>query len=270
MSVFRMSKREKLLARFAPITDKPGTDRRMRVAVLRAQRSGKVAVEFSYQKTFDRAVAELVRNIPVSEEIAEWFRNEKLIPLKKRGWKKAIRNPAVHTIALALLVIAGVLFYMVMQRVTEFPGAGTARKMLTIAASMRGVTMDNLDAPAGSLSDLFFMKFRLEHYDVPPEFAELRAGSWRVFDDDEGHRVAQIMVPEKRMQFFLFPAARNPKDAKPMEFEGWRFIEHEGWSGAVRAQDGICFMAATRGDRKVLEAHLANAAAASPTASPAR
>jgi hypothetical protein len=270
MSVFRMSKREKVLARFAPISDKPGTDRRMRVAVLRAKRSGKVALEFTYQQTFDRAIAELVRNIPVSAEIAEWFRNEKLIPLKRRGWKKTIRNPVVHSIALALLVIAGVLFYTVMQRVTEFPGAGTARKLLTIAGSMRGVSMDNLDVPAGSLGDLFFMKFRLEHYDVPPEFAELRAGSWRVFDDDAGHRIAQIMVPEKRMQFFLFPAARSPKDAKPLEFEGWRYIEHEGWAGAVRAKAGVCFMAATRGDQKTLQAHVAQQNTAAPAASPTR
>jgi hypothetical protein len=154
---------------------------------------------------------------------------------------------------------------MVMQRMTEFPGAGTARKMLTIAASMRGITMENLNAPAGALGDLFFMKYRLEHYDVPPEFAELRTGSWRVFDDDEGNRVAQIMLPAHRMQFFLFPAARNPKDAKPMEFKGWRYIEHEGWSGAVQEKAGICFMAATRGDRKVLEAFVAGQPIASPT-----
>ena len=42
MSIFRMSSREKALARIAPITEKSGTDRRMRVAVLRwrAQMTG--------------------------------------------------------------------------------------------------------------------------------------------------------------------------------------------------------------------------------------
>jgi len=270
MSVFHMSKREKILARFAPISDKPGIDRRMRIAMLRARRSGKLAVEFSYQQTFDRAVAELVRNIPVSAEIAEWFRNEKLIPQKKRGWKKAIRNPVVHTIALALLVIAGVLFFTVMQRVNEFPGAGAARKLLTVAASMRGIPMDPVNSAAGALGDLFFMKYRLEHYDVPAEFAELRASSWRVFDDDEGRRIAQILIPEQGMQLFLFPAARNPKDAKPEEFEGWQFIEHEGWAGAVRSKSGVCFMAAVRGDKKVLQAHFASVQADPPPHSPSR
>jgi hypothetical protein len=270
MSVFHMSKREKILARCAPITDKPGTDRRTRVAVLRARRSGKVAAEFSYQQTFDRALAELVKNIPVSAEIAEWFRNEKLIPQKRRGWKKAIRNPVVHTIALALLVIAGVLFYTVMERVNEFPGAGTARKMLTAAASVRGVTMEPIDAPAGKLGDLFFMKYRLEHYDVPAEFAELRASSWRVFDDDEGHRIAHITIPEQRMQLFLFPAARNPTDSKPMEFEGWQYIDHEGWTGVVRSKSGVCFMAAVRGDKTALQQHFATVQADPPPNSPTR
>ena len=95
MSIFRMSKREKVLARFAPITEKPGTDRRMRVAVLRAKRGEDRRSEFDQQQAFDKAVAALVQDTPVSTEIAEWFRNEKLIPQSKRTWKKTARNPAV-------------------------------------------------------------------------------------------------------------------------------------------------------------------------------
>jgi hypothetical protein len=195
MSPFRSSSRESVLTRLAPISEKAGTDRRMRSAVLRAKRKGPAAVQFGQQQSFDRAVAELVREIPVSAEISEWFRNEKLIPQKKSGWQKAIRNPVVISIALALAVIAGVLVFVVVERMNEFPGSGTARKMLTIASSMRGVQIDKVEAEAGSLSDFFFMKYRLEHYDVPPEFAGLRASACRVFDDDEGHRVAQISFP---------------------------------------------------------------------------
>ncbi|MFN2509366.1 MAG: hypothetical protein ABR589_11410 [Chthoniobacterales bacterium] len=270
MSIFRMSRRERVLARFAPITDKPGTDRRMRVAVLRARRGGPQAKQFSHQQAFDRAILALVQNIPVSDEISEWFRNEKLIPQKKRGWKRAIRNPVVLSIALALLVIIGVAVFVVLERMHEFPGSGTARKLLTIAGSMRGVALDPVEAQAGSLGDFFFMKYRLEHYDVPPEFAEMRTSGLRVFDDDEGHRVAQITVPEKRMQFFLFPAQRNPKDAKLLEFSGWRFVEHEGWTGAVQVRDGVCFMAALRGEQKALEPYVGKTAWPSPGASPDR
>ena len=256
MSIFRLSRREKMLARCAPITEKPGTDRRMRIAVLRARRSRSTATEFAYQQTFDKAIATLVQATPVSTEVSEWFRNEKLIPQSKRTWRKTARNPAVLSAALALAVIAGVIVFIVMERMNEFPGSDAARKMLTIASATQRAQLDTVEADAGSLGDFFFMKYRLEHYDVAPEFAALRASACRVFDDDEGHRVAQISVPEKRMQFFLFPAERNPKDAKPREFAGWRFVEHEGWTGAVRVRDGVIFMAALRGEQRELAPYL--------------
>lgn len=265
MSLFRMSRRELMLVRIAPISDKTGTDHRMRVAIMRAKRKGPLAAEFSNQQGFDRAIAALVKNIPVSAEISEWFRNEKLIPQKRRGWRRLVRNPVVISIAVALAVITGVVVVNILEGMKQFPGSDTARKMLTVAAGMRGVPVDKLEADAGSMSDFFFMKYRLEHYDVPPEFADLQTSGVRVFDDEDGRRVAQIMVPEKRMQFFLFPAARNPGDAKPLEFEGWRFVEQEGWTGAVRASDGICFMAALRGPKKELLPYLQ---AASPSVTP--
>ncbi len=262
-------KRDEILARIAPITEKAGTDRRMRSAVLHARGKGPAAVEFGYQQGLDKAVAALVRDIPVSAEISEWFRNEKLIPQKRCGWKRTITNPVVLSIALALIVIAGVMVYVILERMNEFPGSGTARKMLTVAGSMRGIPLETVEAEAGSLSDLFFLKYRLEHYDVPPEFAALRTSAYRVFDDDEGHRVGQITVPEKRMQFFLFPAERNPKDAQAMEFSGWRFVEREGWTGVVQVRTGVCFMAALRGDKKDLEPYLVkHETAAMATASP--
>ena len=83
---------------------------------------------------------------------------------------------------------------------------------------MRGVQLDPVEAEAGSLSDFFFMKYRLEHFDVPPEFAEMRTSAVRVFDDDLGARVAQITVANKRLQFFLFPAERSPKDCGRWNF----------------------------------------------------
>lgn len=257
MSIFRISRREKTLTRIAPINEKPGTDRRMRVAVLRARRSARLAKEFEHQQAFDRAVAEIVQAVPVSDEIAEWFRNEKLIPQRKRSWRKMFRNPVVLSIATALVVIAGVAVFIVSERLSEFPGSGTARKLLTIASTTRMTQLDPVQTEAGALGDLFFLKYRLEHYDVPAEFAEFRTLGVRVFDDDEGHRVAQIGVPEKRMQFFLFPAERNPKDEKAREFSGWRYVEQEGWAGAVQVRAGVCFMASMRGDRRDLAPYLA-------------
>ncbi len=268
MSLFGLNLADEKLLRVAPITEKTETERKMRMAIQRAKRKPSSAAALSQQQAFDRAMARLVHDIPVSAEISEWFRNEKLIPQKRRGWRKTWRNPVVLSIALALAVIAGVAIFILVERMNDFPGSSNARKLLTVAGAMRGVTVDPVQAEAGSLSDFFFMKYRLEHSDVPPEFAEMRTAGVRVFDNDTGSRVAQITLAEQRLQFFLFPAERSPKDARPLEFSGWRYVEQDGWTGAVRVSDGVCFMAAMRGTKKDLAPYLAKLPS-SVTSSPA-
>ena len=249
-----MPDKSELLLGCAPITEKPGMDRAMRVAINHA-RHGKKAATFGHQQAFDAAIAKLVRDIPVDEQLAEWFANENLIPVVRRGWKKIIRNPVVIAIAIALLVIGAVTAYRVYEHLNDFPGADKDRRLLSVAASNRSVLLDPLQTNAGALSDLFFMKHRLEHYDVPAEFADFTTLGTRVFDDDEVHRVAQIWAKEKRMQFFLFPAEPD-KEGKVNDFSDWRFVELEGWTGAVTQRNGVCFMAAVRGGEKDLRTYL--------------
>lgn len=255
MSLFQIRPNYSSLAQCAPITEKPGTDRAMRVAIQHARREKK-GLPFAQQQAFDAAIAKLVRAIPVDAQVAEWFSNENLIPLVKRRWKKILLNPVVLAIALALAVIAGIFALRVQQHLRDFPGADKARRLLSIAASTRSVMLDPLQTNAGVLSDLFFMKHRLEHYDIPPEFADFRTLGSRVFDDDEVHGVAQIWVTEKRMQLFLFPAQKNPKDGTVKDFADWRFVDWEGWTGAVQQRNGVCFMAAIRGGEKDLAPYL--------------
>jgi hypothetical protein len=249
-----MPDKSELLLGCAPITEKPGMDRAMRVAINHA-RHGKKAATFGHQQAFDAAIAKLVRDIPVDEQLAEWFANENLIPVVRRGWKKIVRNPVVIAIAIALLVIGAVTAYRVYEHLNDFPGADKARRLLAVAASNRSVLLDPLQTNAGALSDLFFLKHRLEHYDVPAEFAEFKTLGTRVFDDDEVRRVAQIWAKEKRMQFFLFPAEPD-KEGKITDFSDWRFVELEGWTGAVTQRNGVCFMAVIRGTEKDLRTYL--------------
>jgi hypothetical protein len=239
----------------APITEKPGVDRAMRVAIQRA-RHGKQAPSFSQQQAFDAAVAKLVREISVDAQVAEWFANENLIPLAKPRWRKILLNPAVLAVIVAVAVIGAIFAYRVHEHLKDFPGADKARRLLSVAASSRSVLLDPLQTDAGALTDLFFMKHRLEHYDVPPEFAEFRTLGTRVFDDEEVLRVAQIWLVEKRMQLFLFPAERDPKDGSLKDFSDWRFVELEGWTGAVQQRNGVCFMAVIRGREKDLAPYL--------------
>ena len=248
----RLSRRQRALANCAPVSEDRIRDRSMRAAVFRARGSN----EFANQQSFDRAVAALVHAIPIPPETAEWFSTKDLISPSKWTWKKTVRNPAVLAIGIALVVIAGVLVFQFVGRLNNFPGSATARNLLRIAGSTRSVLLDPVTGDAGTLSDLFFLKHGLEHYDVPAEFADFRTIGCRVFDDDEARRVAQIWVVEKRMQFFLFSAERNAKTGVVLQFSGWRYVHQEGWVGAVTERNGVCFMAALRGREKDLAPYI--------------
>src|SRR5438034_5819593 len=235
MRGLRQLRRRRALLNCAPISHDHLADRSMRAAVSRETSSD----EFVNQKNFDRAVAELISLVPIPPESAEWFLDKEAIRAPRWTWRKIVLNPAVLAISIALVVIAGVFAFHLLDRLNDFPGSATARKLLTVAGSTRPVMLDPVSAEAGTLSDLFFMKHGLEHYDVPDEFADFRTIGCRVFDDEESRRIAQIWLAEKRMQLFLFPADRNMKTGAVLHFPGWRYIHQEGWVGAVTERSEI-------------------------------
>jgi hypothetical protein len=249
----RLSRGLRALADCAPIENTKAPDHRMRTAVSRAKRTE----DFGTQQAFDRAVAKLVEATPVSSEIRHWFANEKMAEGTKRSWRKTAFHPAILAIGIALAVIAVVVWIKFAEQMHAFPGTATAKKLLNVAAMTRPSEFEPVETEAGTLSDLFFMKYRLEHYDVPREFSQQRTIGVRKFDDEEAGQVAQIGLAEKRMQLFLFPAPQDSKTGKPEEFAGWRYIEQEGWTGAVQVRNGILFMAAVRGTKKDLAPYLA-------------
>ena len=89
------------------------------------------ADEYVHQQAFDRAVAALVHRSPVPAAVAEWFTKETTVAPPKRTWKTIAFNPAVLAIVIALLVIGTIFGIRVMERMNDFPGADTARKLLT-------------------------------------------------------------------------------------------------------------------------------------------
>ena len=253
MRLLSSNRRRRSLLNCAPISAHQLTDHPMRSAISRADGSA----EFVDQQNFDRAISRLVRLIPIPAESAEWFSEKDLVPASRRTWKNTLRNPAVLAISFAVAVIAGVFVYNFVSHLNDFPGSATARKLLAIAASTRPVMLDPINADAGTLTDLFFMKHGLEHYDVPEEFADFDTIGCRVFEDDESRRIAQIWASEQRIQFFLFPADRDTKTGAVLQFPGWRYVHQEGWTGAVTQHSGVCFMAAIRGGDKDLAPYLA-------------
>ena len=253
-----LSRRKRALIECAPISDAPPSDRAMRSALESARTIPEAAASLTAQQQFDQALAALVRGIHIPHEAAEWFVNGALIRGAKRNWKKTARHPAILATALAVLVLTGIAIFFFVERLHEFPGSETAKRLLAFANTTRHYQFDSLNTDAINLGDYFFMKSQLEHYDVPMQFADFRARAVRVFEDEDGHRVAQVVLAEKGVQFFLYPAektaARSP--AKHGGRPGWRYVEGDGWAGAVQEREGVCFMIAMHGTEDELRSYL--------------
>jgi len=252
MSTAELSRRDKLLIHCAPLREEQVDDRALRTAVHHARK----APTFVTQQNFDKAASALVQAIPIPKEIIEWVPTESFIAPPRRIWKKYVQNPVFLATGIAALVIAVILIFQLIDRLTRFPGEPTARRLLTTASSTHSMILDPVKTNAGALGDYFFMKHRLAHYDVPLEFADLKTLGVRVFDDEEGQRIAQVWAVEKKMQFFLFPAVRDPKTGVTRHFNGWRYVDQDRWTGAVKEEGGVCFMAAIRGSEKDLSPYI--------------
>jgi len=244
----QLSRRDKMLMHCAPIHEEHVDDRALRSAIHHAKKSEAYLI----QQDFDKAVAALVQATPIPKEIIEWVPTETYIAPARRPWKRYAQNPAFLATGIAVLVIAIVGTFQLVDRLNRFPGQSTAQRLLTTASSNKSMMLDPVKTDAGALGDFLFMKHRLARYDVPPEFADLKTLGCRVFDDEEGQRVEQVWIVEKKMQFFMFPAERDVKTGAAKHFNGWHFIEQERWAGVVKESNGVCFMAALRGYEKDL------------------
>ncbi len=255
MKLPHLTKRQRQLMQCAPLNDKRINDRAMRATVFRVKKSD----EFGRQRAFDQAVAAVAQSIPVPTPVTEWLSKGTFVAPPKRTWKQTLFNPVVVAISIAVVVIAAIFVLKLVERMNAFPGEATAKRLLGVAGSTHSMMLDPVKTDAGALGDYFFMKHRLPHYDAPPEFADLRTLGCRVFDDEEGKRVAQVWLVEKRMQLFFFPADRDVKTGVAQHFDGWRYVEQDRWTGVVEERNGVCFMAALRGSRKDLARYVGKA-----------
>ena len=254
-----LTRRKRALVEVAPISDTPPSDRAMRSALETARTIPETAAALTAQHHFDVALANLVHRIAIPKEAEEYFVNAALIKGAKRSWKTTASHPAILATALAVLVLAGVAAFLFYERLQEFPGSDTAKKMLAVAIAARPSEFERLNTDAINLGDYFFMKFQLEHFDIPIQFADLRVRGARIFEDEDGNRVAQVLLAERGVQFFLYRTQdEDPEKNSTSGRPGWRYVEAEGWAGAVMTRDGVCFMLAMRGSEEELRSYLAD------------
>src|ERR1700738_1696054 len=117
MKTVSLSRRQRMLVQCAPLNEERVKGRAMRAALHRA-RKGEL---FVTQQSFDRSIGALVQAIPIPAGITEWFDTETLISPPRRTWQKQVRNPAILATGIAVVVIAAVSIFQVVERMRAFP-----------------------------------------------------------------------------------------------------------------------------------------------------
>src|SRR5581483_6400050 len=113
-------------------------DRALRKAVHRVKKSE----AFVTQQKFDKAAADLVQAIHIPKEIIEWVPTETFIAPPRRTWRRYVQNPALLATGIAILVIAIVAVFQLIDRLNRFPGQSTALRLLTTASSNKSMMLD--------------------------------------------------------------------------------------------------------------------------------
>lgn len=169
------------------------------------------------------------------------------------GLSFMVRHPAMIAVAasvLILLVWGGIVLRDEMQRI---PGGDLASEMLLQARNLEKPPLDPVESPAEILSDWFFLNHGLEHYNVPPEFADRTTTACRVFLMD-GYPVAQINFADDDLVLLLFKTEHFGLQL-PYE-ETWQIFTVNNDAVALQNRQGLSALAAMEGSPQDLENRL--------------
>lgn len=226
-------------------------DSRIRKAVQRAQNDSALKEALARQTDFDRKVLEVLSKVELPASLVPKEEPEEPAAKCSICWGALVKNPVFLAGLFGALLIVGVVLFFTLRDLGSFPGQEALEQMLQSTESMSGVELEPVQTEAGKLGDWFFLKYQLERYDVPQEFAGWKTVGCRLFKQD-GHSVAQIAVENNNSILFVFKAEEfgvqlPAKDGK------WHILQQEGWTAAVRCEGENCFMLAFMGSREQME-----------------
>lgn len=221
-------------------------DSRIRKALKAAEKDPQLQQQFQEQTEFDERVLRAVGAILMPEDL-----RARLDALQSESdtrrhmhWRSLIRHPAILAVAFAALVMVGVGVFIWREGRRDFEGKDAVSEMIDMTQEMTGMEMEPVATQAGKLEDWLFLKYGLEHFNVPEKFAGLKTVGCRVFRQ-EGHPVAQIAIEKNRMLFYIFRADDFGVQLKPPE--KWNVFQQDDWVAAIRSYADKCFMIAFRG-----------------------
>lgn len=193
------------------------------------------------QKSFDQWAMERVGEIDVPEETL----GEVAKVMGERPAVASWRNPALLSVLLGLVLIAGVFGYFWMEEKAAFDGRGEVVKMVERTARMKESDLQTVSMKLNDLDDWLFMQ-SVDSMQVPPNMQKLTAVGARVFQQG-GYPVVQLALKEQDMLVFLF----RPEDfGVRLPHNGdWKIFPVEDWVAAIRLSGKHAIMLAMRGTR---------------------
>ncbi len=228
---------------------RPGkpADGRTQKAVKFAGQNPELQKKLSEQIQFDEQIVDVIHYIKPPDNLRQKL--SELSPelgAEKRRLRRHIINPAVLTAILGLLLIAGVVGFLVKERMENFPGRERVEGLLGTAAKMTGAELEPVATTASQLGDWLYMR-GYEGYEIPPEVAALPVVGSRVFHYD-GRSVAQAAIEQHESLLYEFHASEFGVQLPP---DGdWLVLTEDAWVGAIRQRGDHCFLLAFRGTKE--------------------
>ena len=198
-------------------------------AVTKARQNPKEAPHLATQKAFDEPLhAEVERIIPPGDLYLPEFK-----PPPPPALRSLLRQPAMLAIAIALIVVLGVLILFAMHKMDEFPGREWAMELVDTSLGGAGAEFEPVPLkPTGTLADWFLLK-GYDNFVVPPELENAMAVGCRL-SRFQGLPIAQVALKQRDSVLFVFPETRPRLTENSPR---WNLYQHGSWAVAVRGTE---------------------------------
>jgi len=211
-----------------------------RSKVAKAVRAAQTNAELAAQIAADLQWHEEIERIEIPEELA--LLNLAVPP--KMGLRALVFQPAVLAIALALVVVVGVLIYLAQTRMGDFPGKDAVVALVEEDGTLNGPDFEEISpTEAGKLDDWFVLK-GFEGYAVPRKLQKAKVIGCRVFKHD-GILMAEVAFEKQNARMLVFRAA----DLKDGIAKGSKHIfQQEQWAVAAWSEQENSYVVMFQGD----------------------
>ncbi len=161
-------------------------------------------------------------------------------------------TPAILAAGAGILLIVGIIVFLVMESMANFPGREAVEGLLETTSRMTGDEFERVRTTTAELGDWLYMR-QYEGYAAPPELAAVAVVGARVFTQD-GKRIAQYVVEQHEAVVYEFHGVDFGVQLPPGG--AWRILEKNGWVAAVRQNGEHCLMISFRGNEADMRRYL--------------